>query len=296
MQVAIVRLLLASSLLLCVVLGAATAEAQQGDGERCVAAFDAVQTHRNAGKLVAARAEAAQCADVSCPDAIRGKCVTWLEEITASIPSILVSAKDAAGGDVSDVRISSAGQVIAEELDGRPIALDPGPHELRFERQGSPPVTQQVVLQAGVKSRPVTVTFARSTEPTPSPAATSVVAPPPIVPPPASAEDDAPFAALFWIGVATAGAGLLAGAVAGGVAIEDKSALDKQCDAFGCTEDDISGSQVAAHVSTAGFALAGAGAVLAGVALALWWPFGEEAGPSAALRVTPTGIALEGSF
>jgi hypothetical protein len=49
--------------------------------------------------------------------------------------------------------------VLAERLDGKPIELDPGSYTLRFEARGSPPVSVDVVAQAGVKNRVVEATF-----------------------------------------------------------------------------------------------------------------------------------------
>lgn len=66
---------------------------------------------------------------------------------------------------VDDVRVR-------ERLDAVAIALDPGPHVLRFEMGGAHPVEQQVVLRAGEKERRIAVAF-------PPPNPTTAWRPPP---------------------------------------------------------------------------------------------------------------------
>ena len=44
------------------------------------------------------------------------------------------------------VTLSADGAVVAQTLDGRAIALDPGPHDFTFESTGLPPVHSRLVL------------------------------------------------------------------------------------------------------------------------------------------------------
>ena len=57
---------------------------------------------RRSGKLLAARAALLACSREICPDAVRGDCVDWLEDVNRSVPSVVVTARDC-GVDVVDV-------------------------------------------------------------------------------------------------------------------------------------------------------------------------------------------------
>jgi hypothetical protein len=259
-----------------------------------VTAFDSAQELRNGGELVAARKQLGLCAAATCPEPIRNKCVPWLAEVSEEIPSILVIAKGVDGGDTADVKVLSDGKVVAERLDGRPIELDPGEHSLRFEHPGGKPIDQTLVLVAGTKRRRVEISFEGTAEPSPDPLPQPLPAPPP-----GDGGGDAeggflPLSPVFYAGVAVAGAGLILGAVTGGLSASKKSELDDQCASTGCTEDDIASGENLAHVSTAGFALAGAGAALALVGLLVF--SGPDDEPSAGLRVGPGGLWVSGAF
>lgn len=274
-------------------------------GDSCVEQFEAVQTQRDAGALLAARSHAARCADAACPQAIRDKCVGWIDELDGSIPSIVVVAKGPTGADTADVRVLAAGKVLAPRLDGRPIELDPGPHTLRFEHAGAAPVEETLVLHAGHKRRIVSIELRGGAAPQQGGGRAVGSAPGKARPGAPATAGAAPsggstLSPWFWVGMGTAGAGLVVGAVAGGVAIGARSDLDAQCATSGCTADDIAAAEVPAHVSTVGFALGGAGVALGVVALVLWSPSdggadGTAAAP-AALRAHLDGISLSGSF
>jgi hypothetical protein len=284
----------------------ATAHARaQPAGDTCVESFEAVQTQRDAGALLAARSGAARCADAACPPAIRDKCVGWIDELDGSIPSIVVVAKGPTGADTAEVRVLREGKVLAPRLDGRPIELDPGSHTLRFEHAGAAPIEETLVLHAGHKRRMVSIDLRAAAAPHQSGGRPVGGAGGKARPASPATTGDAPpgggsLSPLFWVGMGTAAAGLVVGAVAGGVAIGQRSELDRQCATEGCTADDIAAAEVPAHVSTVGFALGGAGAAMGVVALVLWSPAdgvadGKAPAP-AELRARLDGISLSGSF
>jgi hypothetical protein len=72
-------------------------------------------------------------------------------------PSVIVSAKDEQGADLSDVRVFLDGDPLVTKLDGRPARVDPGEHKLRIEADGRPPVEQHLVVRAGEKNRVIEV-------------------------------------------------------------------------------------------------------------------------------------------
>ncbi|MGH7294553.1 MAG: hypothetical protein ACRELB_06465, partial [Polyangiaceae bacterium] len=97
---------------------------------------------------------------VACPAAVRSDCTTWLDQVDGEVPSIVVQARDAGGNDLLDVRVLVDGVKVADRLNGLPIEIDPGSHELRFERDGVEPVQKPVVVVAGQKARVVEVQMA----------------------------------------------------------------------------------------------------------------------------------------
>jgi hypothetical protein len=68
-------------------------------------------------------------------------------------------------GAVFDVSVKMDGKVIATQLDGRPIELDPGMHTFTFERPGSPAREEKTIIREGERSRLVSVSWATAQAP-----------------------------------------------------------------------------------------------------------------------------------
>ena len=49
------------------------------------------------------------------------------------------------GNHLRDVRVSMDGIVLAKVLDGRPIAVNPGDHTIRYEIAGAPPIDERLL-------------------------------------------------------------------------------------------------------------------------------------------------------
>jgi hypothetical protein len=155
--------------------------ARAGDPEAVRACIDAAtsgQRLRDQGALLAARDAFEGCAAESCPAVVRADCAAWASEVKAEIPALVLGARDASGNDLLDVRVFIDGALVATRLDGRARPLDPGPHRLRFERDGATPITLDVVLRAGERARDVTATFgplpARESPPVASPSGRAI--------------------------------------------------------------------------------------------------------------------------
>jgi hypothetical protein len=138
----------------------AVARAQDAHKAECAAAYESSQELRANGKLTKAAAALALCAEESCPAFVRSDCVQWLEEVQKDLPSVIISAKDPHGEDVTAVRVLVDGELLVKELDGKAVPLDPGSHKLRFELEGVAPIEQQIVVKAGQKDRALEVSFA----------------------------------------------------------------------------------------------------------------------------------------
>lgn len=208
---------------------------------QCLEAYSDAQRLRKDGLLVAARAKLILCAQDGCPRVTKTDCVPWLDEVERSTPTLVVVAKDRAGRDVTDVRVTIDDEVVVEQLDGRAIPVDPGTRELRFEYADAPDIEKQLVFHESVKDRRVEVTFeiGEATGPStddPSPDGTTQDAD--------AAESTSSTAIAGWVltGLGVAGMGMFAAfAVVGRGEVDeyqDTCAPTKTCD-----EDDVSATR-----------------------------------------------------
>ncbi len=151
------RILLASLLAAAPLLAGGPALAD--DVEQCIGDSDRAQTLRDDGKLLAARDLFVSCAREQCPAMIRSDCAAWLQGVEAKLPSVVLRARDASGRDLAAVVVSLDGQKLAERLDGRAVAVDPGERAFRFQVSGAAPIDERVVVHEGEKNRAIDVVF-----------------------------------------------------------------------------------------------------------------------------------------
>ncbi|MDB4940603.1 MAG: uncharacterized protein JWP97_137 [Labilithrix sp.] len=135
--------------------GAAPARADS----TCISAYEQAQTLRKDGKPQAAKAQAQICAQASCPSLLVKDCSRWQTELEALIPTVLLDARAPSGGLRADVRVKVDGNVVAEKIDGRAIAIEAGAHAFTFEAEGAATVEQTVTLKEGERNRKVSVTM-----------------------------------------------------------------------------------------------------------------------------------------
>ena len=133
----------------------ATNAAKGDDKIDCITAFDDAQRLRDEGKFVNARGRALVCVRNACPAVLRADCATWLANIEASLPTVTLSATDREGHDLSAVDVEVDGVLRTEALEGKAIAVDPGPHVFRFVAKDRPPSEVRVILHQGERNRQV---------------------------------------------------------------------------------------------------------------------------------------------
>ncbi|MBW2529339.1 MAG: hypothetical protein JRI23_34500 [Deltaproteobacteria bacterium] len=133
--------------------------------KECADAYLASQRLRKEGKLIAARGQLLLCARDQCPAVVKPDCVQWLSEVEAAIPTVVFAAKGRDGSDTSTVRVWLDGELFSKQLDGKPVPLDPGVHQVRFElvdsAAGVAAKEQEIVVRQGEKNRLVSISFAR---------------------------------------------------------------------------------------------------------------------------------------
>lgn len=123
----------------------------------CLSAHEEAQRARRDGQFVEAHRLLLQCAQAECPRVVRNDCVTWADELTARTPSLVLAVKGGHGQDLAVVRVVANGVVIAEQLDGRAIDVDPGVYKLRFEAEGHSAREETISVREGEKMRRVSV-------------------------------------------------------------------------------------------------------------------------------------------
>jgi hypothetical protein len=125
--------------------------------DACIAASEHGQSQRDDGKYRAAHDSFLECSQDACPRVIQQSCTRWLRELEESMPTIVLGARDEHGNDLTDVTVTLDDAPFATLLDGKPVPIDSGPHVLRFQREGAPPVEQKLIVRAGEKARVVSV-------------------------------------------------------------------------------------------------------------------------------------------
>jgi len=130
----------------------------------CAAAYEETQLAMRRSRLLHARETLHTCLDEACPKALRSDCSEWLKEVEARTPSVVVEWV-AEAASVRDARLFVDDVLQAGGVDGKAIAVDPGPHVFRIEAPHAPPVSVTTVIREGDKLRVV-----RLEPPTRSPA------------------------------------------------------------------------------------------------------------------------------
>ncbi|MBL9023694.1 MAG: hypothetical protein JNL21_15975 [Myxococcales bacterium] len=132
------------------------------DKATCVQAYEEGQKQRASGSLKASLELFRVCSEADCPVATKKDCTVWLSEVEVSLPTVVLSAVDAGGKDLVDVRVKLDGQPLTSRLDGKALVIDPGKRSLVFERDGAAPITREIVVKQGEKDRKVEVSWAEA--------------------------------------------------------------------------------------------------------------------------------------
>jgi hypothetical protein len=168
------RLLLASLVLFALPTPARGAEPSV---DECLSSNESAIKLRNDHKLRASRAQLLVCAASSCPTEIREECERRLAEANAQLPSIVIEVTDADGRELTAVKVSVDGEVVAEKLDGTAILMDPGEHALKLEMPGRQPVSARIVAHEGEKGRREKYAFGPAGPASPPPASSQAQQP-----------------------------------------------------------------------------------------------------------------------
>jgi hypothetical protein len=255
----------------------------------CLAASEASLKAGNAHRLRAERNQLLICSASSCPTDIHKECLRRIDEVNASIPTVIFQAKDGAGNDLVAVKVTMDGEVITERLEGTALSIDPGQHTFTFEAAGLPPLSKQFVIPEGQRDQHKAVVIDEAST---SPASSSSTFPPPASAPsaamqPASAPGEPPSPGGLSprkIGAIAVGAvgviGVGVGTIFGIEAISQKNKANASCPGVCSSASDASlwsTAQTSGNIATAGF-IVGALGLAGAAAIWLFVPEGSSTG------------------
>jgi len=262
-------------------------------GDEAVPCADAASQGQRLAKdhrLLDAREQFRQCARRECPLVVKQDCVKWLGEVEQGLPTVVLTATDGTGRDLTDAKVSFDGRDLVSKLDGEAVAVDPGSHSFQFSLADGTHVERTVIIKEGLKNQSVAVVFGAS--PRASPAAGDA----------AAAQPAARSRTWTTVGWVSGGAGLLGlafGAAFGVTAIVDNN--DAHCNAMRqCAPGPLGDARTAAVGADIGF-IAGGLLLASGVSLVLLTAR-ESRGATAAVSVRPalgpgrSSVVLEARF
>lgn len=119
----------------------------------CVAAHLSAQRKRADGDLLGSRQQLVVCAADRCPSPVRKECASWFEEVTSSIPSLVVLVEGTDDDGPSVVHLTVDGEPVADPT--QPIPINPGQHRVRVEAPGYHPREKRVLVSVTQKLKRV---------------------------------------------------------------------------------------------------------------------------------------------
>jgi hypothetical protein len=239
-------------------------------GDTCKEAFTQSSKLASDGKLLAAESELRACAATECPSAMRSLCVHDLEALEPRVPTLVFAVKDEeTHRDLVDVKVFVDGALLANGLDGKARAVDPGLRTVRFERRGAVLSETRILIREGEKDRLVTAAARES-------AAT-----------PAAARRPLPLR--VWLTGGFTAAAVVVWAATGIDGFVKESQLDA-CKAMGCPRTEIQSTQTMFNVAD----IAGASAIALGALTTVF----VLTRPTESVKVswTGNGLVLSGRF
>jgi hypothetical protein len=127
--------------------------ADPANQNECEAAFARAQELADHGQLVKARSELEKCEASSCDDALRHRCMMRSDLLVEDTPTVVLSVTDDDGAPVDGVRVSLDRVLVASQIDGRAIPVEPGVHEFMFYKGDAVIARKKLVILQGQHNR-----------------------------------------------------------------------------------------------------------------------------------------------
>ncbi len=141
----------------------------------CLAAYEGAQERQRSGHLREGRELLLECAKAAC-GGLQRKCASGADQLASDIAMVAPVVTDAAGAALLDVQVSVDGESLTTRLDGRPLAVDPGVHQLSVSARVGPwpgreiSTTQTITIEQGQRGAIAIALPPPPTPPTPAPA------------------------------------------------------------------------------------------------------------------------------
>jgi hypothetical protein len=223
-----------------------------------------------------------------------------VDQVNASLPTVVIEAKDGSGNDLAAVKVTMDGDVLAEKLDGSALSIDPGAHTFTFEVAGQPPITKQLVIREGQKDRREVLQFGAPPAEAAKPAAsTSKAAPNPAIETSvdqvsSSSGNTQKTLALVAGGVGVVGVAV--GSIFGLQSMSKHNDAEKKCPGE-CPDqagvDLWNEARTAGNISTIAFAVGGVGLATGAI---LWFTAKPSRSSSVQAQVGPGSLQIRGTW
>jgi hypothetical protein len=130
----------------------------KGSKERaaCAAGYESAQQLESASRLRQAKDTFAACMRAACTS-VQAKCAANFTRLESDIPTVIPIVTDASGEARSNVQVTIDGVVLATELDGRALPVDPGLHVFSFAEGGDALGTKKVLIVQGEHDRAISI-------------------------------------------------------------------------------------------------------------------------------------------
>lgn len=153
------RSLLVLALVVASCCGYLRTAAAQSSRNSCLTAFEEGQRHQLKGELERAAEQFTLCAASGCPTRVRAECQGFLETARSPIPGLLFAPVDGASERPLDgVSLSIDGRE-SRLFDGRMLRMEPGEHQIGFQRPGYVSIRVRLTLRAGDPPRLIPLRF-----------------------------------------------------------------------------------------------------------------------------------------
>jgi hypothetical protein len=213
----------------------------------------------------------------------RDEAAALAESLAKRIPTLQLEVEG-----MSPLRVAIDDEEIALDLLAVPRRVNPGEHVVIAEAHGASDRRTITLAEGAVET--LTLTLAQPEAPT--------VPPPAPVPPGPEEAASGGISPVAWIGFGVGAAGVVVGAITGGLALSQANDLKERCPDNRCvrseTETDYDGAHTIAHVSTASFAIGGAGIALGLIGLLVLSD--DDSPDEVSLQVGPSSFSLQGRF
>lgn len=128
----------------------------------CSRSFEQSQRLRNSSQYLAAIDEVVKCADPKCGSALFDECTKIYDQLQTATPSVVFAARDDLGKELTSVVVTIDGRPSQDQLDGKPVRVDPGNHQFAFSSDGYEGTEQAILIRAGEQFRAINAVLPRS--------------------------------------------------------------------------------------------------------------------------------------